>query len=352
MSLIFSSDEILKRPKALTFNDVLLIPKHSEISSRHTPKLATRFTKNFNLDMPIIASNMDTVTEIDMAFAMAKLGGAGILHRFMDVQIQVDQIKRLKVMFSDHNITSPVCASIGVKEGGISRAHALAQAGVDILTVDIAHGDSVMMLETLREVKKNHPHIDIIAGNVATGDGALRLIDAGADAIKVGIGPGSMCTTRIVTGCGVPQLTAIALVHEAIKDTDIPLIADGGIKSSGDMVKSLCAGATTVMVGSLLAGTMETPGEIKNGKKLYRGMASKCAQVSWRGGVCHGLAPEGESTQIACKGSVENVIVQYLGGIRSAMTYLNASQVDALYSNAHFMEMSSSGFDESSAHGL
>ena len=352
MSLMFTYNEILERSKALTFNDVLLMPKHSEINSRHLPTLKSRLTKNYELETPIIAANMDTVTEADMALAMAKLGAMGILHRFMDTEEQVAQIQKVKSMQAELGINAPIAASVGVKEGGIKRAKSLAEAGVNILTIDIAHGDSVMMIETLTEIKKLFPEIDIIAGNVATGEGAMRLINAGADAIKVGIGPGSMCTTRLVTGCGVPQLTAVALVHQTIKDTGTPLIADGGIKHSGDMVKAFAAGADSVMVGSLLAGTLETPGEVKKGKKLYRGMASKSAQVSWRGGVSDGLAPEGESTEIACKGTVEQVIKEITGGIKSAMTYLNSLELTKIKENAVFMEMTSSGFSESRPHGL
>lgn len=352
MSLLFNYDEILKRSRALTFSDVLLLPRHSEINSRHLPQMKSKVTKNFYLTTPIIAANMDTVTEAPMAIAMGELGGLGVIHRFMESEKQAQEIDKVKTYFKEHGITVPTAASVGVKEEGMRRAEILVKAGVDILTIDIAHGDSVMMMETLRWLKREFPHIDIIAGNVASGDGAKRLVDAGADSIKVGIGPGSMCTTRLVTGCGVPQLTAIALVYQAIKDSGIPIIADGGIKHSGDMVKAFAAGAHSIMVGSLLAGTIETPGEIKQGKKDYRGMASKSAQVSWRGGVSEGLAPEGESTQINCKGSVTNVISELTGGIKSGMTYLNALDIESLKHNALFMEMSAAGFDESRPHGL
>jgi len=225
-------------------------------------------------------------------------------------------------------------------------------AGAEILTLDIAHGDSVMMLEVMEYLKKTHGHIDVIAGNVAMPDGVKRLIDAGADAVKVGIGPGSMCTTRIITGCGVPQLTAVALCVEMARKFDIPVIADGGIKTSGDIMKAFAAGAETVMLGSMLSGTLETPGEIKGGMKKYRGMASKDAQVSWRGNMQQGMAPEGESRMIACKGSVENVVSELSGGVRSGMTYLNAKSLLEINKNALFVEMSSSGMGESRPHGM
>ncbi len=232
------------------------------------------------------------------------------------------------------------------------RADALVEAGAEILTLDIAHGDSVMMLEVLEYLKKTHPHVDVIAGNVAMPDGVARFINAGADAVKVGIGPGSMCTTRIITGCGVPQLTAVALCVAEAKKHNIPVIADGGIKTSGDIVKALSAGAETVMLGSMLAGCLETPGEIQGGMKKYRGMASKDAQVSWRGNMQKGMAAEGESRLIPCKGSVENVIDELAGGVRSGMTYLNANNLKDMVSNSLFMEMSSSGMAESRPHGM
>jgi IMP dehydrogenase len=209
-----------------------------------------------------------------------------------------------------------------------------------------------MMLDTLKNVKKKYPGIDVIAGNVATPEGVRRMIDAGADAVKVGIGPGSMCTTRIITGHGVPQLTAIALCYKEADKSGVPVIADGGIRNSGDIVKSLAAGATTAMLGSMLSGTLETPGEVKGGKKQYRGMASKSAQVSWRGVLPKGMAAEGESTLIPCKGSVDGVIFELTGGIRSGMSYLNAKEVNQIKIEARFMEITPSGMAESRPHGV
>jgi IMP dehydrogenase len=348
MSLLFSAQEILERNKGLTFDDVLLIPQHSTLSSRRSPQLSTRLTQKITIDIPLISANMDTVTGHEMAIKMLQLGAMGILHRFMSPDEQAEDVKKIKKACPG----KPVAASIGVKEEGMQRARMLADVGVDILTLDIAHGDSVMMLETLDFVKKNFPHIQIIAGNVATSWGTKTLIEHGADAIKVGIGPGSMCTTRIITGCGVPQLTAIALCVQEARKYSIPVIADGGIKSSGDIVKALAAGAETVMLGSMLAGCTETPGEIHGGKKKYRGMASKDAQVSWRGELPKGMAPEGESRFIACKGSVEHIIDELTGGIRSGMTYLNAQELNDLTKNARFMEMTSSGMIESKPHGM
>jgi len=352
MEILFKAHDILKRGKGLTFNDVLLVPQHSEISSRRTPNLSTRITKRYNINLPIVTANMDTVSGPEMCIAMAALGGLGILHRFMTTQDQILDVQRIKAYQKEHGIEIPIAASIGVKEEGMQRADVLANEGVEILTLDIAHGDSIMMMEVLEYVKKRYPHIDVIAGNVATSGATQRLISAGADAVKVGIGPGSMCTTRIITGHGVPQLSAIAMcVNEANKH-DIPVIADGGIKTSGDIVKALAAGASSIMVGSLVSGCLETPGEIKSGMKAYRGMASKDAQVSWRGELPKGMAAEGESTMIPCKGSVTNVIHELTGGLRSGMTYLGVDKISDMFLRAEFIEMTSSGFNESLPHGV
>lgn len=348
MALLFTGNEILERDRGLTFDDVLLMPRHSTISSRRHPQLESRLTKKTTIKVPIISANMDTVTGEEMAIKMAQMGAVGILHRFMSPQEQVAQLKRIKAASG----ATPVAVSIGVKDEGMERAKMLVEAGADILTLDIAHGDSVMMLETLDFVRKTFPHVQIIAGNVATPEGTRTLIEHGADAVKVGIGPGSMCTTRIITGCGVPQLTAIALCVAEARRHNVPIIADGGIKTSGDIVKAFAAGAETVMLGSMLAGCNETPGEIVGGKKKYRGMASKDAQVSWRGELPTGMAPEGESRLIPCKGSVENIILELTGGLRSGMTYLNASTIAEINQNARFIEMSSSGMMESRPHGM
>jgi IMP dehydrogenase len=352
MDLVFNYKSITERGRGLTFDDVLLIPQHSEISSRRHPKLNSPITKNYSLETPIVTANMDTITELEMAKCMAKLGGLGIIHRFMETEEQGKQIKELKSYLDENNLSSPIAASIGVKDDGMKRADYLVDCGAQILTIDIAHGDSIMMLETLSYVKRRFPNIDVIAGNVATSGGVKRLIEAGADAVKVGIGPGSMCTTRIITGHGVPQLSAIGMCVEEANKHGVPVIADGGIKTSGDMVKSFAAGASTVMVGSLVSGTLETPGELKSGMKQYRGMASKSAQVSWRGELPKGMAAEGEHTLVPCKGSVEDVMLELTGGIRSGMTYIGAETISEMKEKAQFMEMSVAGLSESKPHGV
>ena len=352
MELMFNAKEITNRGIGLTFDDVLLVPRYSEISSRKHPVLKTQITKNFSIDLPVITANMDTITEVEMATAMAKMGGIGSLHRFMTEAEQVNMVKAIKEYNKAHNLTTPIAASIGVKEEGMRRADLLVEAGVQIITLDIAHGDSIMMLETLDYLKKRFPQVDVIAGNVATSDGVKRMIERGADAVKVGIGPGSMCTTRIITGHGVPQLSAIALAVKVASQYNIPVIADGGLKNSGDIVKALCAGASSVMVGSLVSGTLETPGELKGGMKQYRGMASKSAQVSWRGDMPQGMAAEGESTQIPCKGSVVNVVEELMGGLRSGMTYIGVDNIKAMSEAALFIQMTASGMSESKPHGV
>lgn len=347
MTLMFNWTEIKNRGKGLTFDDVLIIPARSDVRSRRDPQLTSKLTRNISIDTPIVSANMDMVTEYEMAFAMNSLGGLGILHRFLSIEDQAAQALRLK-----NAGVKNISASVGVGEEFKLRAKALVESGVNIITIDIAHGHSVQMMETMKWLKDRYPKVDLIAGNLATPDAARDLIESGADAIKVGIGPGSMCTTRIITGCGVPQLTAISLCAEVAESYGVPVIADGGLRNSGDMVKAFAAGASTVMLGSMLSGTIETPGEIKNGKKHYRGMASRSAQDSWRGGVPEGMAPEGESTQVSVKGHVKDVIFEVTGGIRSGMSYINATSIAEIKQNAFFMEMSANGISESRAHGV
>lgn len=347
MELLFNWKQIKNRSRALTYDDVLCFPQKSDVRSRRDPDLSTRLTKNITIKAPFISANMDTVTEKEMAIAMNTQGGLGILHRFMSIADQVSQVEEIKKAGAQ-----VISASIGVNQDFKDRAKALVQAGVNVITIDIAHGHSVAMLETLKWLKETFSNVDVIAGNIASPSAARDLIEAGADAIKVGIGPGSMCTTRIITGCGVPQLTAVALCAEVAIEAGVPLIADGGIKTSGDVVKALSAGADTVMLGSILSGTLETPGPIRHGKKEYRGMASKAAQVSWRGGVPEGMAPEGEMTLVPIKGRVSDVISEMAGGLRSGMSYINATTVQEMRSKALFLEMSPMGLNESKAHGV
>jgi len=348
MELTFSASGITARGRGLTYDDVLIVPSKSAVRSRKDPALATRLTRHLNIEMPFISANMDTVTEGAMAIAMGQLGGVGILHRFMTIENQIEEVHKVR----DAGLKI-IGASIGVNEEGRERAKALVREGVNLLTIDIAHGHSVSMIETLQWLRHTFKDkVDLIAGNVATPEATEELIKAGADAIKVGIGPGSMCTTRIITGAGVPQLTAVAWCAEVARGHNVPVIADGGLKSSGDIVKALAAGAETVMLGSLLAGSLETPGTIHGGKKHYRGMASRSAQVSWRGSLPEGMAPEGEATSVPVKGSAKDVIMELAGGLRSGMSYINAADLPEILEKARFMEMSANGYRESVAHGV
>ena len=329
----------------LCFDDVLLVPQHSTIKSRRHTDLSV-LLGTISLDVPIISSPMDTITEYAMASKMAALGGVGVLHRYNTLDEQVRQVRAC----TDPSLTG---AAIGVTGNFESRACALYDAGVRLLCVDIAHGHHELLqsaLGTLRSVFGNSVHI--MAGNVATLDGFNALADWGADSIRVGIGGGSICTTRVQTGHGVPTLQSI--LDCASSDREALLIADGGLRSSGDIVKALAAGADMVMLGSMLAGTEQTPGDViadNSGKKFksYRGMASRSAQIDWRG---VSSTPEGVSTLVPYRGCVSKVVQDLEGGIRSGMSYSGAQSLSALRAKAEFMIQTPSAQTESSAHVL
>lgn len=346
--------------EAFTFDDVLLQPQYNEIKSRKDVSLKTKLTKSIEIDIPIISSNMDTVTESVMAKKMHHLGGIGIIHRFMTIENTIECLQSM------HPVQRFI-VSIGFNDDFEKRMTVYREFQVAAICVDVAHGWCDRMFDMIKRIKDFYPEVDVIAGNVASPDAAADLCRVGADAIKVGIGPGSMCTTRLVTGCGVPQLTAIMECAEIAKIVDVPIIADGGIKTSGDIVKALAAGASSVMLGSLLAGTDETPGEIiKENKgflygrpiydsigakkyKKYRGMASKDCMTGWKGD--YHAAPEGESKLIECKGPAENIIKDLLGGIRSGMTYCGASTIEELQNNAVFRKVTGNTLIENKPHG-
>lgn len=338
--------------RGYSFDDVLIVPKYNRIISRRDVSFQTQVTSNYKLDIPIIAANMDTVCESAMAIAIGRLGGLGVIHRFLDIADQVAEVKKVK----EHNLIT--AAAIGVKDYEV-RVKALSEAGINILVLDVAHGHSKRVGKTLDYIKENYPKIDVMVGNIATKDAAEYFISKKADAIKIGIGPGSMCTTRIMAGAGVPQLTAIMDAYEASQGR-VPLCADGGLKNSGDIVKAIGGGADTIMSGSLFSGTTESPGEIikLDGKeyKEYRGMASYLATVkkmeldgSKKKEVIH---VEGEMTKILYKGPVGPIINRLLGGLASGMTYIGAKNIEALKGKADFVEISSAGYHESVAHGL
>ena len=330
--------------EALSFDVVLLVPQYSEIESRKEILVKQNLRSVGNFGLPIISSPMDTVTGETMACAMDAAGGIGIIHRYNDMD---DQAKVVMSVTSRGHI---VGAAIGVGDDCIDRALFLSRAGVSFLCIDVAHGHHIKVrsaLEALREVLGDEMHI--MAGNVATLEACNDLADWGADSIRVGIGGGSICSTRIQTGHGMPTLQSIMDCSQS--DRDAALIADGGIRTSGDIVKALAAGADFVMVGSLLAGTDETPGSVihtKNGReKVYRGMASKEAQRSWRNRVS---SNEGISHTVPLKGPVEDVLDELRIGIRSGISYTGAYSIPSLQSKAQFVRQTTSGQVESSTH--
>jgi IMP dehydrogenase len=338
--------------KGYSFNDVLISPKYNKIKSRKEVNFQTKISKNYRLDIPIVVANMDTACESKMAITIGCLGGLGVIHRFMTIDEQAKEIKKIKKY---HLIAA---AAIGVKDYE-ERAKALEKSGVNILVLDVAQGHSKRTGKTLDYLKEKHPKIDIMVGNIATKDAAEYFISKKADAIKIGIGPGSMCTTRIMAGTGVPQLTAIMDVYEASQGR-VPLCADGGMRNSGDIVKAIGAGADCIMSGSFFAGTDESPGKILTikGKKYkeYRGMASYLATVKKMNldgqKIKEVVHVEGEMTKIKYKGPVTPIITTLLGGLASGMTYVGAKNIENLKGKADFVEISPAGYNESMAHGL
>lgn len=338
--------------EGLSYDDVLIVPKYNKIRSRKEVFLRTQITRNYFLDMPLIAANMDTVCESEMAIAFGRLGGLGVIHRFLTSDQQVEEVKKVKR-------AGLICAAaIGIKDYE-ERVKKLYDAGASILVLDIAHGHSKFAGKTLDWIKQNYPGIDVMVGNVATKDAAHYFYSKGADAIKVGIGPGSMCTTRLMTGVGIPQITAIMDCYEETQGR-IPLCADGGIRQPGDVAKAIGAGANTTMVGGIISGTDETPGivlENSFGKKFkeYRGMASYDATIKRLelDGRKHDevISVEGEKTIVPLKGPVEKIIKEYLGGLASGMTYVGAKTIDEFCGKADFIKISHAGIEESIAHG-
>lgn len=471
--------------EGLTFDDILIVPTRSHITSRSQTNLRTRLSRNISLNIPLISANMDTITESGMAIALAREGGIGIIHRFMTIGDQVDEVLRVKrsesvmieqpytirqnlnvadagkmmtnygvsgLLVEDDNkkltgiitkrditfesnptkkvsesmskdvvtaekgitiegakeilhrnrieklpvidakfrivglITSKdilkmeeypyaskdkkgrllVGAAVGVKGDFLERTEALLDAGADIIVVDIAHGHSENAITAVKMIRKAFPNCELIAGNVATGGGSKDLIQAGVDAVKVGVGSGSICITRVITGSGVPQVTAVIDSFKLTKDYDIPIISDGGIRTSGDATKALAAGASSVMVGSLFGGTDESPGKtlVKNGKKfkMYRGMASFYASLGRRyreegsqvieSDDLNDYVPEGVEAMVSYKGSVVDIIRQLVGGIRSGLSYCGANTIAEMQKNAKFIKITSAGYTESLPHDV
>lgn len=473
------------RQEALTFDDVLLLPRYSEVTAKDVC-LKTRITRNLTLNIPLISAAMDTVTEHRLAIALAQEGGLGIIHKSMSVEEQAQQVakvkrhesgivkdpitiqadapisdlfqikerhnisgvpvlkgndlvgivtnrdvryekdrtipvsqimtpkerlitvlegtdpEQVKQLMSDHRIEKilvvdaefklkgmvtatdihkaqaypnackdeqgrlRVGASVGVGPDTDDRVDALVAAGVDVIVVDTAHGHSKNVLNRVTSIKEKYPNLQVIGGNIATPEAAVALVEAGADAVKVGIGPGSICTTRIIAGIGVPQISAIADVAQALQAYDVPLIADGGIRFSGDIAKAVAAGASVVMVGSMLAGTDEAPGEIElyqgRSYKAYRGMGSIGAMARTQGSSdryfqdaskgTEKLVPEGIEGRVPYKGPVSVIIHQLMGGLRSAMGYTGSVNIQTMRSEPEFVRITSAGINESHVHDV
>lgn len=366
-----------KFPEGITFDDVLLIPGYSDFS-RIDIDLSTHLTKKITLASPFVSAPMDTVTESNLAIALAEQGGIGILHRNLPIEEQADQVA--KVVVRNHNVGAAIGANTGFEE----RAKALVTAGVSVIVVDSAHGNTKPIIDTILYIKKTYPHLDVIAGNIATKEGAEKLIQAGADALRVGMGPGAICTTRIISGMGVPQLTAIMDTYSVAKKHNVPIIADGGIKYSGDMVKAFAAGASTVMMGSYFAGAREAPGKVheltpeqvpsrfksslnKNQKtypfKEYRGMGSVAAMQEGARikseDEFHGktykdrvLVAEGVESLTPIKGTVKDIVEQAIGGIRSGMYYVGVKTIQELRDKGRFMQITQASLTESHPHDI
>lgn len=360
--------------KGLTFDDVLLIPAESHVLPNEVD-LSTQLADNIKLNIPLISAGMDTVTEGAMAIAMALQGGLGVVHKNMSIQAQASEVANVKSVVVPSNATKAAvddqnrllcAAAVGVTSDTFERAEALLEAGADAIVIDTAHGHSAGVLRKIKEFREHFPKQTLIAGNVATGDATRALFDAGVDVVKVGIGPGSICTTRIVAGVGVPQITAIYDAASAAREYHKPIIADGGIKYSGDVVKALAAGGNAVMLGSMLSGTTEAPGDIfeDNGKKYkrYRGMGSVGAMAQahgssdryFQGGVneANKLVPEGIEARVEYKGDVSDVVFQINGGLRSGMGYCGAANILELIEKAQFVQITNAGLRESHPHDV
>ena len=342
---------------SLTFDDVTLIPQYSSILPSETITY-TKLTHNLNLQIPLMSSAMDTVTESKMAIALSKSGGIGIIHRNLSIEKQVQEVKKVK----KNNFL--VGAAIGVNSKDIERADELSKAKVDMIIIDTAHGHTQKVLFMIKKIKKKLKKCVLCAGNIATGKAAKFLADSGVDIVKVGIGPGSICTTRLVTGIGVPQLSAVLQVKKALKNYKTRIISDGGIKFSGDIAKAIAAGADAVMIGSLFSGTTESPGKIfkQKGKlfKNFRGMGSVGAMSIGSADRYYQkkfknvskYVPEGVEGIVKFKGPVNKIIYNLIGGLKSSMGYLGAKTIKDLQKKGEFVKITKAGFYESMVHNI
>ena len=355
---------------ALTFDDVLLVPQYSEI----TPDMAdvsTKLTNTFKMNVPFLSAAMDTVSEHKLVTALALAGGLGVIHKNMSIADQAKEVEMVKNYEFDNEKNKRVLidkkgrlcvgAAIGVTADMMDRVHALMDAGVDVFVLDSAHGDSKNIINAIKNLRLEYPSMELIAGNVATYEGALDLMKAGASAVKVGMGPGSICTTRIIAGIGVPQLQAVMDCARASKEMNVPIIADGGIKYSGDVAKALAAGANTVMLGGLFATCEEAPGDIyeSNGKKyrIYRGMGSIEAMAKgstdryFQTGHKKFVA-EGVQGIVEVKTTVEELVFQLIGGLKAGMGYCGSKDIPTLQEKGTFIKITNNALLESHPHDI
>jgi len=343
--------------EALTFDDVLLVPRYSSVLPSET-NLNTDLGYNLKLKIPFLSSAMDTVTESNMAIAIAQNGGLGIIHRNLSIADQLKEIKKVK------NKNLLVGAAVGTSNEDLNRAKSIIESGVDLIVIDTAHGHSEKVLKILAKIKKINLKKPICVGNIATAEAAIRLYNEGADILKVGIGPGSICTTRMIAGVGVPQISAILDVKKSMKNKKIKIISDGGIKFSGDIVKALAAGADGIMMGSIFAGTEESPGKKFKYKnrlyKLYRGMGSIGAMTAGSSNRYFQknhkdkskFIAEGVEARVIYKGKVDKILYQLQGGLRSSMGYIGAKKILEIQKKAKFIKITKAGFYESMVHSV
>ena len=353
--------------EALAFDDVSLVPAWSDVLPSEV-SLVTRFVRGVELPLPLASSAMDTVTEARLAAAMARLGGIGVLHKNLSAEEQCRQVAQVKAAPAGEGAAVDaagrllVAAAVGPTDDLAERAAALAEAGADVLVVDTAHGHSRRVIDAVGLLRRCCPDTPVLAGNVVTAEGARALADAGAAGVKVGVGPGSICTTRVVAGIGVPQVSALLAAAEALAACDVPVVADGGVRASGDVVKALAAGACSVMIGSLFAGTDEAPGEVveHGGRrvKAYRGMGSLGAMRAGsadRYGQSAGsrkLVAEGVEAHVPWRGPLADVVFQLAGGLSSGMGYLGCATIHELRTKPRFVRVSPAGLAESHVHDV
>tara|TARA_B100000586_G_scaffold251385_1_gene210533 strand:- start:1283 stop:2356 length:1074 start_codon:yes stop_codon:yes gene_type:complete len=342
---------------SLTFDDVTLVPNYSSVLPSETVT-SIKLANNLNLRIPLMSSAMDTVTESKMAIALSKAGGLGIIHRNLTIEKQVKEAKKVKK--SKHLVG----AAVGVSPKDLERAIELNKASVDLIIIDTAHGHTKKVLEMIKRIRKKIKNCVFCAGNIATGRAAKFLADNGVDIVKVGIGPGSICTTRLVAGIGVPQLSAVMEVKKALKNYKTRIISDGGIKFSGDLAKAIAAGADSIMIGSLFSGTTESPGKVFKHKgklfKNFRGMGSVGAMSIGSADRYYQkkfknlskYVPEGVEGIVKFKGPVEKIIYNLIGGLKSSMGYLGAKTIKDLQKNGEFVKITKAGFYESMVHNV